>query len=97
MISTYHEVPDELLGLGVERLVPGPDGDLLGAEEVEDLHLDGPEAPAPVLAVLVGFLRVVERAHCPCLAAVERHLHSCHLLATTYAPKQTKPISPLAL
>lgn len=31
---SYHDVPDELLRLGVEGLVPGADGDLLGAEEV---------------------------------------------------------------
>ena len=90
MTASYHEVPDELLRLGVERLVPGADGDLLGAEEVEHLHLHGPEAPAPVLAVLVGLLRVGELAHQPCLAAVQRHLHSRHLLAAAYVPKTHK-------
>jgi len=94
MTASYHEVPDELLRLGVERLVPGADGDLLGAEEVEHLHLHGPEAPAPVLAVLVGLLRVVEVAHQPCLAAVQRHLHPRHLLAAAYVPtKNTQKVS----
>ena len=57
--SAYEDVPDEFVRLGVEGLVPGADGDFFGAEEVRDLDVDGPEAPAPVFAVLVRPLRVV--------------------------------------
>jgi hypothetical protein len=80
------------------RLVPGAHGDLLGAEEVEHLDLDGPEAPAPVLAVLGGLLREVQHAHQPCLAAVQRHLHPRDPLAAAYQTTETKitirPIAP---
>jgi len=80
----YQEVPGEELGLGVERLVPCADGDLLAGEEVGELDVDGPEAPAPAPAVLGGLLRVVQHAEEPCLTAVQRHLNSRHFLATTY-------------
>uniref|UniRef100_A0A0D9YZ02 Isopenicillin N synthase-like Fe(2+) 2OG dioxygenase domain-containing protein n=1 Tax=Oryza glumipatula TaxID=40148 RepID=A0A0D9YZ02_9ORYZ len=48
VLSAYHEIPNELLRLGVEGLVPGADGDLLGGEQLEHLDIDGPEAPAPI-------------------------------------------------
>ena len=95
-MATYHEVPDELLRLGVHGLVPGADGDLLGPEHVEHLDVDGPEAPAPVLAVLGWALRVVEGAHLPRLTAVQGHLHPCNLPAATWQQDRSSPAGRLA-
>lgn len=87
VLSAYHEIPNELLRLGVEGLVPGADGDLLGGEQLEHLDIDGPEAPAPVLSVLGRPLRVVKVAHLPRLAAVQGHLHPCNFPATAWQQK----------
>lgn len=80
---TYHDIPYELLWLGVEGFVPGSNGDLLGHQNVKHFHLQGPEAPTPVFAVLVGLLGVVQRAHVPSLPTIQCNLHTCHFLATS--------------
>ena len=81
---TYHNVPNELLGLGVVGLVPSADGDLLCYKKVEHFNLQRPETPTPVFPILVRLLWVVQVAHVPRLSSVHRHLHTCHLLPSSY-------------
>lgn len=95
--STYHYIPDELLGLGVEGLIPGSDRNILGSKQVENLKLKWPEAPAPVLAIFVRLLRVVQRAHVPCVTTIQCHLHACHFLPTSCLARNTRRLVSLQL
>ncbi|PKU75667.1 hypothetical protein MA16_Dca023007 [Dendrobium catenatum] len=80
----YHEIPCGVFRLGVEGLVPGTDGDVFSGEQAEGVDIEGPETPAPVFAILVGFFWVVEGADLPGLAAVDGDFHSCDLPSTAY-------------
>ena len=38
-VEIYHDIPNELLGLGVKGLIPGTHRNLFGSEQVQHLHL----------------------------------------------------------
>jgi len=81
--GSYHKIPDEFLGLGVEGLVPSSHGNLFGSEEIQHLHLQGPETPTPVLPIFVRFLWTLHTANLPRFTTVQCYLHTCHLSPTS--------------
>ena len=80
--GSYHSIPDEFLGLGVLGLVPSSHRNLFGSEDIQHLHLQGPETPTPVLAIFVRFLQTLHTAHLPRFTTVQGYLHTCHLSPT---------------
>ena len=72
-----------LLGHHVVGGVHGAHADLGAAQEVHGGNLDGPEHPAPVLAIGRRLLVPLDVRQAPAVAAVQRHLAPDHLPAAT--------------
>ena len=87
VVAHAHEVPCEVCGLKIGRLIPGAAPQLLALHQHEHRRLNREEAPAPPLVVGLRCVRVLELwvldfAEVPCRAAVVANLHPRDLATT---------------
>ena len=83
VVAHTHEVPCRVHRLDIVTFVQGTAHDLLASDEVADGDLVAPPHPAPVHAVLVGLLLLVDLAHIPVDATIPADLDTADLASTT--------------
>lgn len=86
--GSYHNVPNEMLGLGVHASVPGAYNDLLAIHQVHDIHRNLPETPTPILPGHSRLLWMLQVTKHPRFSIVNRHFHPNHFPTTTCSPPQ---------
>lgn len=79
----YHKIPIEVFRLGVEAFIPSSNSNLIGPKQVYHLHFQRPEAPAPILAIFVWFLSMVQCAHVPRFSTIKCYLNTSHFSSST--------------